>query len=166
MENSTEIPESGPAPNGTKPKAAASFTDINVVPTETVKELKVSSLRETMFGEPWPSEWRSANTSGKDIRVRVKSKDPMFRIEHTVNGELKQSPFVIYDRARSERLTAENPGTKVHSYSNPSSSTSVYVDVVNATLDELVNRDNSSAIETVEMSLSVEVAEYAVRFRF
>ncbi|MCB0755594.1 MAG: hypothetical protein H6603_06415 [Flavobacteriales bacterium] len=169
-ENSAAITDSDPTPNDSEPKAAASSAQTNVVPTETVRELRVSSLRETMFGEPWPNEWRNADASGKDIRIRVKSKEPMFRIEYSVNGELKQSPFIIYDRARSEKLTkersAQNPGTTVHSYSNPSSSTSVYVDVITATLDELVDPDNSTATQTVEMNLSVEAAEYAVGFRF
>lgn len=158
VSNSKAIEENVNSEQSTKAAPIVSPAKSNV--------LKASSYKETIYGEVWPNDWVSSADAKKDIQVSVTSKGSLYQVEYLVNGDQKQTLFVVPNQTRSKQLTATLSGGNIHSYSNPSSGDAVHVDVINATLDDLLEARAFQAIETIQMQLSVESADYAVAFKF
>lgn len=110
----------------------------------------------------WPSSWISASDVGKSFKVKVTSKGSLYNVEFIVNGELKQTLFVVPDKERSGQLTTEIGTGKVNAYSNPSTDEAVHVDVINGTLDDLVEYSG----KPLELRISIQAASYAAAFKF
>ncbi len=154
VSNSDPIEENVDSEQSTKAVPIVSPAKSNV--------LKASSYKETIYGEVWPNDWISSSDAKKDIQVSVTSKGSLYQVEYSVNGDPKQTLFVVPNQTRSKQLSTTLSAENIHSYSNPSSDDAVHVDVINGTLDKLI----AETPESIELRISIESASYAAAFRF
>jgi len=160
--NSETVLASNSEPIEQNVNSKQSIKTVPIVSPARSNVLKASSYKETIYGEVWPNDWISSADANKDIQVSVTSKGSLYQVEYLVNGDQKQSLFVVPNQSRAKRLSATLLAENIHSYSNPSSDDAVHVDVINGTLDELIAENPGS----IELHISIESASYAAAFRF